>query len=136
MFFIHLAAISCRFHRLPSKSSATKQKIAKINGRHNAIYWFFYGVRRVSPVSHAFNESSMRHLVPQCAGHVVVLQVGALQTKMYGPETGPVVETCAGFSPRARLRCHQTEAYGDDNKSPRNSSSIHPKMVFKMATEV
>ena len=36
-----LAAVSCRFH-----SSVRKYKIAKINGRHHAIYCF-YGIMRV-----------------------------------------------------------------------------------------
>ena len=52
--------------------------------------------------------------------------VHALQAKVFGPERDPVVEACAGFSSRARLRYPQTAANDDTNISHINSMAIHP----------
>ena len=52
--------------------------------------------------------------------------VCALQTKVFGPERGPVVETCAGFSSTARLRYPKTDANDDNNISRISSIAIHP----------
>ena len=51
----------------------------------------------------------------------------ALQTKVFVPERGPVIETCAGFSSTARLMYPQTDANDDTNiVSHSNSMAIHP----------
>ena len=52
--------------------------------------------------------------------------VCALQTKVFGPERGPVVETCAGFSSTARLRYPKTDANDGNNISCISSIAIHP----------
>ena len=50
----------------------------------------------------------------------------AFQAKVFGPERDPVLEACAGFSSRARLRYPQTDANDDNNISRRNNMDIHP----------
>ena len=51
--------------------------------------------------------------------------VNAFQAKVFGLETHPVVEACAGFSSTARLRHPQTDADIDNNISRRNSMALH-----------
>ena len=51
--------------------------------------------------------------------------VHAFQAKVFGPERDPVLEACAGFSSRARLRYPQTDANEDNNISRRNNMDIH-----------
>ena len=51
--------------------------------------------------------------------------VCALQTNVFGPERGLVVERYVGLSSKAGLRYPQTDANVDNSISRRNSMAIH-----------